>query len=60
MKFVLEIDLGNDAMQTPQEVGDALDRLSEKFARRGNDFHPDEGGVILDNNGNTVGGWRLV
>jgi hypothetical protein len=56
MIFVLTIELGNEEMQTPDNVADALKsvimRLSEqeKF----------EGGKIHDINGNTVGAYRVL
>lgn len=59
-KFSLNIELGNDAMLTPSDVAGAIDRISEKLARRGDTFYYDEGGVVLDDNGNTVGKWEFV
>lgn len=58
MQFTLSIELGNDVMQTPSEVAAALGRVSEKLARRG-EFYPDEGGVLMDENGNSVGAWHI-
>ena len=57
MKFVLEIKLGNDAMQTwgdlARTVRDALEHA------RGSECPPEGGerGKIMDDNGNAVGWW---
>lgn len=59
MKIELSIELGNDAMQTPQDVAGALGRVSDKLHRR-LDFQPDEGGVILDDFGNSVESWHFT
>jgi hypothetical protein len=58
MKFTLEIDLGNDAMQTGSDVAAALRRLAVKLS----DSLFDEGadhGRIMDLNGNKVGTWEV-
>ena len=47
--FQLTIRLGNDAMQTHEDVRDALQRVLDKFERG------QTAGKILDVNGNTVG-----
>ena len=55
MKFTLEIELGNDAMQSPYDVAKALQVIAEDLRRNG---FADEGtGVIRDANGNRVGTW---
>lgn len=56
LNFTLRIDLGNDAMQTPTDVANALRVLADRL----------DGGVwgdgtsesIRDENGNTVGDWK--
>jgi hypothetical protein len=50
-KFILEIDLGNEAMQTREDIAWALERAS-MMVRHGN--YP-LGATIRDDNGNVVG-----
>ena len=62
MKFNLEIEMGNDAMLTRQDVAQALVALSkrlvdERFTPQDEDL-TDEGSV-LDTNGNSVGTWEF-
>lgn len=55
-KFTVEINLGNDAMEGPMELAEALREL----ATRVEDIDLDEAqeeGTILDDNGNEVGTW---
>jgi len=59
-QFILKIDLGNDAMQTPYDIQDALKRTAKKIYDA--DFNMDDmksGCKILDLNGNTVGSWQI-
>jgi hypothetical protein len=64
MKFVLEIELGNDAMQhwthVRKAIAGAIDpiRLSRNAANL-NRPHPGDGGKIMDVNGNSVGTWEV-
>ena len=55
-EFTLRIELGNEAMQTPEDVAASLreiaNRLDWGMYRRS--------GEILDMNGNTVGEWRFT
>lgn len=58
MKIVIEIDLGNEAMQTPVDVENAV----AMHVRTVSDTAPltaGQGGRILDVNGNTVGRWEV-
>jgi hypothetical protein len=63
-KFKLEIELGNAAMQTPEDVADALRRVADTLAGVG--FVAGAGGFgrgsqrIRDLNGNTVGDWMVI
>ena len=57
--FTLSIDLGNAAMQTPDQIADALRKVAEKLTDRG-DFSGPEDGTIRDYNGNTVGQWNVA
>jgi molybdopterin synthase catalytic subunit len=49
--FTLTIKLGNDAMQTPQDVAEALESAAERLMGALEFFH----GKLHDENGNTVG-----
>ena len=52
-KFTLEITLGNDAMQTPEDIADALQKAASHIqAGYGN-------GNIYDLNGNAVGSYAI-
>jgi hypothetical protein len=53
--FALRIDLGNEAMSTPEDVADALLILARKV--RGMSWSTDEAGKIMDDAGNSVGEW---
>jgi len=59
-QFVLRIKLGNDAMQTPYDIQEALKRVSKRIYDA--DFNLDDmrsGCTIMDLNGNTVGSWQI-
>ena len=61
MKLVVEIDLGNDAMQTAAEAGDAINRsLIRHSASAIDPLGAGETGTIADANRNGVGAWRIV
>lgn len=57
MAFTLEIKLGNAAMQTPADVGRALEKVAGGLVTSGWDGI--ESGRIRDENGNTVGTWNV-
>ena len=59
MKFKLEIELGNDAMQTYADIAGAVRLIFSDFARREEEATDDEG-RIYDANGNNVGSWEVV
>jgi hypothetical protein len=63
MKFTLTIILGNDAMQSPDDVAYALGRLQAMFVDTTDSFEElsvgDRSGRIRDLNGNTVGQWEV-
>lgn len=59
MRFVLEIELGNDAMTDPPHVGDALVSLGNRLRDISGAFGPEEEGTLRDINGNTVGSWAI-
>lgn len=53
MTLTLIITLGNDAMQTGEDVAAALRTVAAKMETAGTGAN----GRIRDTNGNTVGGW---
>lgn len=56
MKFILEIELGNDAMQTPEDIAYAIDAINTWPLR----FTPGQEEPVRDINGNTVGKWQIT
>jgi hypothetical protein len=59
MKFTLEIELGNEAMQAPLDVDMAVEKSLDNF----DDFTPfnrGDSGILRDRNGNRVGGWKVT
>lgn len=49
--FKLEIELGNAAMKSPDDVARALRRIADRLEAGA------EGGKVMDSNGNSVGKW---
>jgi hypothetical protein len=61
MKFQLEIELGNDAMQTLDDVIAAIQASRKSLADGGEPLTVgDRDPILRDENGNTVGGWKVV
>lgn len=71
MKFVLEIELGNDAMQTANDIARALHNAAGTIGSEGLvfgdgqdeipfDYIPKPQTVVIrDDNGNAVGSWEI-
>lgn len=60
VKFTLEIELGNEAMQSACDVARALDTVRGRVIEYGGDFYGLRGGApVCDINGNTVGAWKI-
>lgn len=61
MKFTLTIDLGDDAMQTGDDIANALRGIAVLVAEEygSSPAFPDIGRVA-DVNGNTVGTWKVT
>lgn len=60
MKFVLEIELGNDAMQTYEQIGTCLARVAARdFIDCNTPAIRNAGYGVRDGNGNLVGTWRI-
>jgi hypothetical protein len=57
MRFVLEINFGNEAMRTRTHLATALKEVSKQVAVNG---RAGSNGTIRDINGNTVGHWKMV
>ena len=60
-QFILKIDLGNDAMQTPYHIQEALRGVSKTIYNA--DFNMDDmekGCKIFDSTGNVVGSYLVV
>lgn len=55
-KFTLEIELGNDAMRTYQDIREVLQMVTK--GRHGPKIG--DGNNIRDLNGNTVGRWEIT
>ena len=56
-QFILKITLGNEAMQAPYDIANSLENTIRTLR-----LYPDEidqGHVIKDINGNTVGSWSV-
>jgi hypothetical protein len=56
VKFTLKIETGSAAMQTGEDIADALRTLAKKASFR--DMTPGDVGVVRDINGNTIGEWQ--
>lgn len=59
MRFTLEIEMGNDAMQTYADIAYAVRRVFPDFANRPEEVDEDENGNLYDMNGNRVGSWSI-
>jgi hypothetical protein len=61
VKFTLEIELGNDAMQTAADLQDTLLKLAQRLHKTlpYGPVRSPEGGRIMDANGNSVGTWTI-
>lgn len=51
--FELHVEVGNAAMQDPEDIANALVRVAEKL------MTAHKSGAVMDDNGNTVGRWWL-
>ena len=58
MRFTLDIQMGNDAMQTYADIAAAVQRIFSDFARQHKNVE-DNAGRIYDANGNKVGTWSI-
>ena len=58
--FTLTIKLGNDAMQTGEDIAGALYDASFQLASVGDTSPEGRSRAIHDYNGNTVGEWKVT
>ena len=60
--LVIEIELGNERMQTPSDVSQAVQRAMSGATRPGLWAPLEQGnkGLLRDDNGNTVGRWFVT
>ena len=54
-KFTVEIDLGNEAMQSLEDIAEALETIVGEMVG----IDQRDAGTIHDVNGNTVGSWAV-
>ncbi len=58
MRLTIEVELGNDAMRTGEDVSRLLLGLSGRVRHRG-ELDLGHGGRLMDINGNSVGTWEV-
>ena len=59
--FTLNLRLGNDAMQTPEDIAEALRRAAGWLEDYGHDDIENGGSqTLIDQNGNRVGSWVVA
>lgn len=59
MQLVLSINLGNEAMQTPEDVAMALIN-SARAIQHHDEMNCKAAHIVRDRNGNTVGKWEVI
>lgn len=59
MQLVLSINLGNEAMQTPEDVAMALIN-SARAIQHHDEMNCKAAHIVCDRNGNTVGKWEVI
>jgi hypothetical protein len=60
MKFTLNIELGNEAMETVRDVAEAIEASLARFSNFNLTMRDGVFGQIVDANGNTVGRWEVA
>ncbi len=58
-RFTLEIETGNDAMQNSEQLAEALRKVSNRIKTHAYSLEEELLRGIMDENGNTVGSWRI-
>lgn len=59
MRFFININMGNDAMKSADDLANAIKKVADRIASEQYDIDPDDEYEvpINDDNGNTVGEW---
>jgi hypothetical protein len=63
VRLKIDIAIGNEAMQTGQDVGDALSNLAASLIEHDDllaAWPAGTNGPVMDANGNKVGAWQLT
>ena len=60
MTFTLKIELGNDGVQSGDDMAAALRKAAAYFTGCSGEFERGESGHIADATGNTVGSWEVA
>lgn len=61
MKLIIEVELGNDAMQSAEQTASAIMRsLLGQASTFLSPLNANEVGTVRDTNGNTVGKWEVI
>jgi hypothetical protein len=60
MKFILEIDLGNETMRNKAHISHALHGVASRILNFNDGMAGEMNGQIPDENGNTVGKWAVI
>ncbi len=61
MKFTLEINLGNEAMLTGDDLAAAIINVARRnFLNNGDDVSCRDSGYVMNRNGNRVGEWKVA
>lgn len=59
MKVVIEVELGNDAMQTASDLSHSIQKALASSGKLFDPLEEGEYGLVRDGNGNTVGAWAV-
>jgi hypothetical protein len=59
MKFTVEIELGNEAMDSPYDVQHALTLVATRVRQLSDPDWKEASGKVFDANGNSVGVWKF-
>ena len=60
MKFYFEVELGDDAMQTHEDVARAMEKTAEKVRSYAEPPSSGKYGRVMDENGNSVGSFGFL
>jgi hypothetical protein len=60
MKFVLKIELGNEAMKSRTDIAEALETVASTLSAYPRKSMSGDEGKVRDQNGNTCGSYKFV